>query len=83
MIVISASKARRNLAAILRRVLGGERFVLLSRGKPAGAIVSVEDLDLLRALEDRVDLIEARRSLALAESGETVPWEDLKGTLGL
>lgn len=47
------------------------------------ALVPVEDLALLEALEDRVDLDDARAALAEARGKGTIPWEELKADLGL
>jgi hypothetical protein len=44
------------------------------------ALVPLDDLAILEALEDRLDLEAARR--ALRERG-SVPWRQLKKTLGL
>ena len=78
---LSATKAREEFSDTLNRVAyGGERIVLHRRGKDLAALVSVEDLKLLRELEDRLDLDAARR--AMKEKG-TVSWEDVKSELGL
>lgn len=61
--------------------LGGERIEVTHYGKVVGAIIGPDDLELLRALEDRVDL--ERMRTALAESDERVPFEDLRKELGL
>ena len=57
---VSITQAKNNLADVVNRAAyGKERFLLLSRGKPKAAIVSVEDLRLLESLrEDR----EARKA---------------------
>lgn len=79
---LPASKAREQLAEVLNRVAyGGERVVLERRGKGVAAVIPVEDLELLEALEDRYD-VEAARA-ALAEKGRNVPWKKLKAELGL
>jgi hypothetical protein len=44
-------------------------------------IVSVEDYELLKAIEDRADLDTIRK--IKEEPGEEVPWEDLKKELCL
>ncbi len=81
MAVMTASEARERFADTLNRVAyGGERVVLQRHGKPAVALVPVEDLELLRALEDRIDLADARAALA---EGGAVPWDRLKAELGL
>jgi hypothetical protein len=46
------------------------------------AIIPASDLELLEALEDRIDLDAARRALA-SSKGQRVAWEDLKAELGL
>lgn len=79
---IPASEARRRFAAILNEVeFKGKRVVLDRHGKAVAAVISVEDLELLERLEDRMDLDEARA--ALREPGPRIPWTDLKAELGL
>lgn len=57
-----------------------QRVILTRRGKPMVAVVPVEDLTLIRELEDRIDLEEARE--ALKEPGST-SWNTVKARLGL
>lgn len=79
---LPATKAREQFAEIVNRVsYRGERVILERRGKRVAALIPVEDLDLLEALEDRYD-VEAARA-ALAEKGANVPWKKLKAELGL
>lgn len=81
MMRLSASKARQEFADTLNRVLyRGERIVLRRRGKDLAALIPMEDLELLRQLEDRLDLEAARR--VLREKG-VVSWKKLKADLGL
>jgi hypothetical protein len=42
----------------------------------------VEDVALLEALEDRLDLDDARAALAEAQEKGTIPWEKIKGIWG-
>ncbi|MBI3457304.1 MAG: type II toxin-antitoxin system Phd/YefM family antitoxin [Candidatus Rokubacteria bacterium] len=78
---MKASALRENLGDVLNRVgYRKERIVVERHGKPAAAVVPIEDLALLEALENRLDLDAARQ--ALAEPG-TIPWEEVKATLGL
>jgi hypothetical protein len=58
-----------------------ERFVLTKRGKDVCAIVSIEDLKLLEALEDQIDIDMARQ--AIAEAGEErIPYQSLEKSWG-
>jgi prevent-host-death family protein len=77
----STTEARDNLAELINRVAyGHERVVLERRGKKVAALVSVEDLTRLEALDDADDVAAARE--ALAEPGET-PYEVVRQRLGL
>jgi prevent-host-death family protein len=83
MIRVTTSKARQEFARVLRKVKEGKRFLLERHDKGVAAIVSVEDLALLEAIENRRDLEDARRALAeVAEQG-AIPWEEAKKELGL
>ena len=79
---LPTSKAREQFADILNEVAyKGERVLLHRRGKNIAAVISADDLTLLEALEDRMD-IEAVRE-ALKEGGPNVAWSELKTELGL
>jgi prevent-host-death family protein len=83
MIRVTTSKARQEFAKVLKKVKEGRRFLLEKHDKGVAAIVSVEDLALLEAIENRHDLEAARRAMAeVAEKGAT-PWEEVKRELGL
>jgi antitoxin Phd len=82
MIHLSISDLRKDTADALNKVAyGGDRIALQRRGKDVAVIVSVEDYELLRAIEDKADLETIRK--IKEEPGEDVPWEDLKKELGL
>ena len=83
MIRISTSKAREDFAAVLKGVAKGERFLLRRHNKSVAAIVPVEDLALLQAIEDRRDAEAARAALEDVEVNGTVPWDEIKARLGL
>lgn len=56
--VFPASQARANFMEVIGRVrFGRERLVITNKGKPAVALVTMEDLKLLQLLDD-VDLKE-------------------------
>ena len=63
----AASKVRQDFSDTLNRVAyRRERVILHRRGKDVAAVVPIEDLRLLEALEDRMDLEDARAALAEA-----------------
>ena len=80
---LSTTKARREFADLVNRVAySGERIVLERRGKDVMALVSVEDLELLERIEDKIDLREARKRLA-DRHDESLAWGEVKTKLGL
>ena len=81
---LAASKVREGFSDTINRVAyGRERVILHRRGKEVAAVVPMEDLKLLEAIEDRIDLDEARKSLAHGRKHGTIPWEKVKAGLGL
>jgi len=75
------SELRENLSEAMNRVAyGQERIVIERNGKRLVALVSVEDLEILEALEDHADLEAVKR--ARREGGKPVPWEKIKRSLG-
>lgn len=77
-------QARKDFSSTLNRVAyGRERIVLHRRGNDVAALVPVDDLALLEALEDRLDLEDARAALAEAKERGTTHWEKIKADLGL
>jgi prevent-host-death family protein len=81
---LAASKVREGFSDTINRVAyGGERVILHRRGKEVAAVVPMEDLKLLETLEDRIDLEEARKSLAHVKKHGTIPWAKVKAALGL
>ena len=78
------SEARESFSTTVNRVaFGGERVVLTRHGRRVAAVVPIEDLELLEALEDARDLDEVRAALADPANRERVAWDDLKTQLGL
>jgi len=79
---LTASQLREDMATAINKVaFGGERIVLQRNNKDVAALVSVEDLNLLRGLEDRADLAEIRK--ALKEPGANIHWKNIKKELGI
>lgn len=78
---LDASDLRQQIADALNTVAyGGERIAIKRHGKRIAVLVPVDDLELLEAMEDRVDLALAKK--ALKEKGR-IPWERAKRELGL
>ena len=78
---LNASQVRSAFAeAVSRASFAGERTVIRRHGKEVVAVVSVEDLKTLEALEDRLDLKEARK--IMKKPGRLVPWEKVKMAMG-
>gem|GEM_PF-535386 len=79
---VSTRELRDDLADLLARArFAHERIVVTKNGKPAGAIIGMDDLELLERLEDLNDRLLYDR--AKDEGGESVPWEQAKSELGL
>jgi prevent-host-death family protein len=77
---LTASELRDDLATALNKVaFGGERIILRRNNKDVAALVSMEDLALLRELEDKEDVAEMER--AMKEPGPNIPWEEVKKDL--
>ena len=83
---IATGKVRQAFAETMNRVANGrERIVLYRRGKDVAALIPLEDLTLLEALEDRLDVREAEKVLAKSTGRGEKPilWEKAKKKLGL
>ncbi len=78
---VGIADLRKDVSDIVNRVIyQGERAVLQRRGKNVAAIVSLEDLARLEALEDEADLRAAKK--ARKEKG-AVALKDVKARLGM
>lgn len=81
MSIITTVEARDRFSDLLNRAAyGKERVILTRRGKELVAVVPLEDLELLEAIEEVVDLQDARK--ALEEPGSAT-LEELRQELGL
>ena len=76
---VAASKLRTTISDLLDRVVHhGERVAVERYGKPVAALVSPEDLELLEAIENRIDIEAARK--ALREPGRR-RWDEVRAEL--
>lgn len=81
---VTTVDARKQISEIINRAaFGKERITLTRRGKEIAALVPIEDMKLLEALEDRIDLEEARAALSESKKKGTVSWEKMRRELGL
>ena len=81
---VSTVNARKQISEVINRAaFGKERMILTRRGKEVAAVVPIEDVKVLEALEDRIDLEDARAALVEAKGKRTIPWGKLKKELGL
>ena len=78
---LQASEIRGNMSEAINRVAyGRERLILRRRNKNAAALISMDDLALLEELENRADILSARKAL---KEPKTITWEKAKKSLGL
>ena len=83
---VSTAVARKRFSDVVNRASYAKERVALTRyGRTLAAIVPAEDLDLLEAMEDRIDAADARKVLAdMKTKGEKpIPLAKLKKQLGL
>lgn len=81
MVSMSVSQLRLNISDFIGRVMySGERVSIEKNGKPACALVSIEDLELLERLENTIDITAARDAI---KRNDSVSWEKAKKELGL
>ncbi len=86
---VTSEEVRLSLGELINRVhYRNERVKITRRGKPVVALVSIEDLEFLEkvldALEDEIDLpLIKERLKEFEETGEGVPWKQIKAERGL
>lgn len=80
---MTTSQARKDFKSTLEKVARGARIILSSHNKPVAAVVPIEDLKLLRAIEDSIDARAAAESRIEAERDGTTTWESIKADLKL
>lgn len=84
MINVTVSEFRSKIADIINDVgIRGERVVLKRNKKDIVAMVPIEDLKILEALEDKIDILLAKEALAGQKDEDLVPWDEIKARHGL
>ena len=85
---VSSREARKNFSDIINRArYAHEHTIIMSNGRQVAAIVSMQDLKIIRAviekMEDDADVALAKERLAEYErTGESKSWEEVKKELG-
>jgi prevent-host-death family protein len=69
--------------AINRAAFGKERVILTRRGRRIAAIVPLEDVKTLEAIEDKKDIEDAKKSLKEASRKGSISAAQLRKELGL
>ena len=83
MIDLGITAARKSFSEVVKGASRGERYALSHHGRIVAAVVSAEDLELLRMLEDHFDNLAADEARADAEINGTVSLDDLRAELGI
>jgi prevent-host-death family protein len=80
---MTAAEARDNFSDLLNRVAFGQERILVTRhGKGLAALISVDDLEQLEALEEMVDRELLRQAREENEREGTISLEQFKAELG-
>ncbi len=78
--VITATELKKSFGEATSRVeYAGERIVVRRNGREAFALIPIEDLRLLEAIEDKIDILDAKESLE--DPRPSVPWEEAQKEL--
>lgn len=84
MATVPFSEARTHLTDIVNEVAyGGKRIVLTRKGRKLVAIVPLEDLDAIEALENKLDLAAAKKVEEDIKKHGTISWKEVKRKLKL
>ena len=84
MINVTVSEFRNKISDVINQVgVKGERVILRRNKKDVVAMVPVEDLKILEALEDKLDVFLAKEALAEHGDADFIPWEEIKSRYGL
>lgn len=81
MTTITITDVRPQLRKLADRVCHhGDRICVKRNGEPAFVMVSFEDFEAIEALEEKIDIQEAKKALA---KGKFIPLKKLEAELGL
>jgi len=81
MTTVTITDARPKLRKLADRVCHhGERICVERNGEPAFVMVSFEDFEAIEALEEKIDIHEAKKAL---KKGKFIPLERLEAELDL
>ena len=79
---VTTVEAREQFSDVINRAAyGKERVVLTRRGKDLVGVVPIEDVRLLEALEDQIDLDAAKDALADYAIHGGIDWEQIKAEM--
>jgi prevent-host-death family protein len=82
--LVPFSEARTHLTDLVNEVAyGGKRIILTRKGRKLVAIVPLDDLTTIEALEDKLDHAAAKKAEADVKKNGTVSWKKIKRKLGL
>ena len=82
--LLPITEIREKFAEVTGRVqFAGERIAIQKHGKTVAALVPPSDLEVLRTLEDRLDLLDALEALADYRENGGISLNELKADLGL
>lgn len=80
---ISITKARDHLGDLACRVVYNKERIVLTIHNKQLALVPIEDLEALEAMEDREDILAAEAAKNEIEEHGTISWEKMKKELDL
>ncbi|MCE5318729.1 MAG: type II toxin-antitoxin system Phd/YefM family antitoxin [Parachlamydia sp.] len=80
---ISVTQARKDLGDIFGEVSYYKERIILTNHKKRVAIVPIEDLELLEALENEEDIRQAQLALNEVKKKGSIPFAEMKKRVGL
>ncbi|NGX56726.1 MAG: hypothetical protein K1060chlam5_00972 [Candidatus Anoxychlamydiales bacterium] len=82
---VPMSKAREQFPEIVNKIAYGSKkhIIFTRRGKKLAAMISMEELEFLEALEDRIDIEDATKALKDIKKNGSVAWSKVKSDLGI